>query len=909
MVGRGGRGVVVGVALVLAFAACGARHRTLFVSPQLAPGDRELEFQPEGRMVTLANGLRALILPDESSNFVQVDVRYLVGSVEDPTDKAGLAHFVEHLMFLGRPTGPRAPSVGDRLRSLALFYNAYTTQDETHYVALARQSQLDNLLRVEADRMSLSCEHFDSTTFERERQVVLNEGRQRGRRNSLIQELERIWYGADHPYLRAPIGSETEVAGITLDDACEFIDDYYTPANAIVIVSGAVQPVTAERVLQDQFGKLARVEPRRRVAIPMVKFDGGRARLEALTESHLAVIAHPAPVDADREAVYTDLLRFFFEYEAQQRLVQRDGVDGFALFRAGSKRAPLYIAVVVGQSEKAVSAAAEGFFELRKNVLPKLFDQSVVNTVRNAMITAALSRDEQTTNRTDFFADSIQYSRRNTFVAGRLADISSITSAKLAMRSGGFFAPERSHVTLVAPATDATETEVSADGGVQQREIEFDIPTWQLPANKAEAKRPAAVPQQAEPPAARTFSLNNGLTVRLVPDLSYPLIDVRLSLPVGHRHDPPSRPGMAQLAASLLAFDRERPYLPGDAQQLDQVWQMGGFVDADVGDDATVFSIRGLASNADGLLWQLFWRVYAGYYDEDAIETNQRRQAKRRERQDPASQGEDLSVSQRLERALFGPDSVRITATSLQQTFAGVSADGLQQFREQHYRAGKALLVVAGRFDAGDVEARIRRLYGKLAGGLPPNPAAPVPRATVPDRVRRDPAAGSQPVLALGFASAGGEPGARRLVAVEMVRQRMARLREDLGSTYGAQVQSDDRMTSVRVGIAPDRVEQTANAVLDALEVLRAGQALEADFVRARRVVLREALVRRRDSSSVAARLLRARPPVSASDVAAVTLPDVTPILADEFSDERMAAVAVATPDQLGSALARLKLE
>src|SRR5215207_9787211 len=49
------------------------------------------------------SGLRFVVMPDATTEIVEVDVRYEVGSREDPPGKAGLAHLLEHLMFQLRP--------------------------------------------------------------------------------------------------------------------------------------------------------------------------------------------------------------------------------------------------------------------------------------------------------------------------------------------------------------------------------------------------------------------------------------------------------------------------------------------------------------------------------------------------------------------------------------------------------------------------------------------------------------------------------------------------------------------------------------------------------------------------------------------------------------------------------------
>src|SRR5690349_1893518 len=72
----------------------------------------------EKRGVLESNGLRFVIMPDPSTELVQVDVHYEVGSAEDPQGRAGLAHFVEHLMFQMRPDGATTPPIFQTLLEL-----------------------------------------------------------------------------------------------------------------------------------------------------------------------------------------------------------------------------------------------------------------------------------------------------------------------------------------------------------------------------------------------------------------------------------------------------------------------------------------------------------------------------------------------------------------------------------------------------------------------------------------------------------------------------------------------------------------------------------------------------------------------------------------------------------------------
>src|SRR5262245_47831979 len=86
----------------------------------------------------LGNGLRVILLPDRAARLVEIDVRYEVGSKEDPPGKAGLAHLVEHVIFQQRQAGADQPTIGAALRQNSIAYNAWTVWDYTHYRTLAR---------------------------------------------------------------------------------------------------------------------------------------------------------------------------------------------------------------------------------------------------------------------------------------------------------------------------------------------------------------------------------------------------------------------------------------------------------------------------------------------------------------------------------------------------------------------------------------------------------------------------------------------------------------------------------------------------------------------------------------------------------------------------------------------------
>ena len=197
---------------------------------------------------TLDNGLRVLLLEDRRSPIVSVQVWYRVGSRNERPGATGLAHFLEHMMFKGTPTygkGEFARLVeGNGGRD-----NAFTTQDSTTYFVNIAADKVEDILRLEADRMRNLL--LDPKEIDSERQVVMEERRTRTEDNPdglLAEELMSAAFSA-HPYQWPVIGWMADIARINPVELRAFYDLYYRPNNAVLVVVGDfAAPALLERV-------------------------------------------------------------------------------------------------------------------------------------------------------------------------------------------------------------------------------------------------------------------------------------------------------------------------------------------------------------------------------------------------------------------------------------------------------------------------------------------------------------------------------------------------------------------------------------------------------------------------------------------------------------------------------------
>jgi len=97
----------------------------------------EVEKRPsddrEYKAITLDNGMRTLLVSDASTKRSAAAIDVHVGSFSDPDDLAGLAHFAEHMCFLGTKKYPEEDEFSKYLASHGGSSNAYTDSEDTVY--------------------------------------------------------------------------------------------------------------------------------------------------------------------------------------------------------------------------------------------------------------------------------------------------------------------------------------------------------------------------------------------------------------------------------------------------------------------------------------------------------------------------------------------------------------------------------------------------------------------------------------------------------------------------------------------------------------------------------------------------------------------------------------------------------
>ena len=265
----------------------------------------------------LPNGLRAIVCADPAAPDVSLLVRYDAGARDEPTYLEGLAHLVEHVMFMGSKHVPRGRLAALYEQAGASNVNGVTSADATIFHVTLPPERIELGLWLESDRMGYLLDTLDEDVFRRARAEVINEHRGSvldrplgAVPHLLFAELFPAW----HPYHHLPIGSERSLERtITLADVRAFAGTWYGPANATVVITGQADPEAALRLVDRYFGALPARTPPARPPLPALsrrvttelEVVGGVTRAQVIFA--WVTPAHGAPHDAALDVAATIL--------------------------------------------------------------------------------------------------------------------------------------------------------------------------------------------------------------------------------------------------------------------------------------------------------------------------------------------------------------------------------------------------------------------------------------------------------------------------------------------------------------------------------------------------------------------------------------------------------------------------
>ncbi len=241
----------------------------------------------------LKNGLTVVIVPNPLAPVVTTAVNYLVGSNEAPTGFPGMAHAQEHMMFRGNP-GLSADQLANITAAMGGRFDADTRQTLTQYLFTVPAEDLDVALHVEAIRMRGVLDSDE--LWDKERGAIEQEVAQDLSNPQYIfysKLLAAMFKGS--PYAHDALGTRPsfdKTSGKMLKD---FYDKWYVPNNAILIVTGDVQPHDVLAKVKKLFGDIPSKPLPERPSITLQPVKSEEFHLDTDLPYGLSVIAFRMP--------------------------------------------------------------------------------------------------------------------------------------------------------------------------------------------------------------------------------------------------------------------------------------------------------------------------------------------------------------------------------------------------------------------------------------------------------------------------------------------------------------------------------------------------------------------------------------------------------------------------------------
>lgn len=209
----------------------------------------------------LPNGLRLVTVPTDYPNLVSLHIVVQAGSRNEIEEgKTGFAHFFEHMMFRGSENYTTAQR-DEILKRAGAEANAYTTDDRTVYYETFSKEDLDEVMKLEADRFIRL--KYALPEYQTEAKAVKGEyDKNSANPFSKLYEVLRETAFKKHTYSHTTMGYLKDIEDMPnqYDYSLEFYKRFYRPEYTTIILVGDVTREKAFSLTKKYFGEWERGE-------------------------------------------------------------------------------------------------------------------------------------------------------------------------------------------------------------------------------------------------------------------------------------------------------------------------------------------------------------------------------------------------------------------------------------------------------------------------------------------------------------------------------------------------------------------------------------------------------------------------------------------------------------------------
>ncbi|MEH6357497.1 MAG: insulinase family protein [Pseudomonadales bacterium] len=252
----------------------------------------------------LENKLQVLVISDPEADKAAASLSVAVGSGSDPKDREGLAHFLEHMLFLGTEKYPKAGAYQEFISQHGGSHNAYTSFDETNYFFDVNIDDLEPTLDQFAQFFIAPL--FDAQYVEREKHAVHSEYQAKIKDDSRLQyDVLKAIGNPEHPFSQFSVGSLDTLADHenkpVRNDLLVFYQQHYSANRMSLVVLGKQSVSELRQLVSEKFAAVANHNsPASDFKQPLFKKQQLPLRVSTIPNKNLRQLSYYFPIASTR---------------------------------------------------------------------------------------------------------------------------------------------------------------------------------------------------------------------------------------------------------------------------------------------------------------------------------------------------------------------------------------------------------------------------------------------------------------------------------------------------------------------------------------------------------------------------------------------------------------------------------
>ena len=223
-------------------------------TPDKSPNDNN-----DYRFIELDNGLKAILVSDKNADKAAASMNVAIGSGDDPKEREGIAHFLEHMLFLGTEKYPEPGEYQQFIKSHGGSHNAFTAFRNTNYFFDIQADYLESALDRFAQQFAAPL--FTAELVDRERNAVHSEfsakQKEDGRR---FYSVKKATSNPEHAFHQFAVGNLTTLENTETNplrpDLIKFWQDHYSANLMTLAVYGPQSLDKLEAMVRARFGAI-----------------------------------------------------------------------------------------------------------------------------------------------------------------------------------------------------------------------------------------------------------------------------------------------------------------------------------------------------------------------------------------------------------------------------------------------------------------------------------------------------------------------------------------------------------------------------------------------------------------------------------------------------------------------------